>query len=356
LRKRKKDWFEKTIMKAKGYQEIIRSAEERHVIYTDKEVKMHVFGPKEMCESVNFSEFKLDEHPESRLLLEEAKKFYEDGFCIVSNAVPQEYLTKARSYINQQYSQWLNTSKRQDDWRMHFLLDLEDVFSKTVEHAPMLDLILNSNPLLARLEMLMGSKPNGIFYNQVAYRTPLINYSPSLLNYTPGAEYHIDGQSNSLGTRFPDPWTVLVGIALVDIENPEMGNFTVFPGWHTRRHWSDYPEEKKLKTLPDLGEPHRVCLKAGDVVLVHLLMPHRGGKNILSPPLPTTTTEEVDGEEQVDVSLENIPRGTREFSLFRLRARAIDYEDPTRSQRILGDPWAEHGSLLSFLESHGYSL
>jgi hypothetical protein len=335
-------------MHASDYQQIVRAAEQRPVVYTEKEVKMHVFGPKEVCRSQNFQEFRFEDHPSCQILFEEAKQFYEDGFCIVKGAVSPTDILLARSYINSNYTRWLNMSKRQDDWRIHFLLSLEDL-SEPVEHAPMLDLVINSNPLLARLEMLMGSKPNGIFYNQVAYRTPLVNYSPSILNYTPGAEYHIDGQANASGTRFPDPWTVLVGIALVDIENVNMGNFTVWPGTHVSRDWSQYPEEKKLKTLPDLGEPHRVQLKAGDAVLVHCLMPHRGGKN-------TVTSQEAEAMGIDYAGLDHIPRGTREFSLFRIRASAIDYEDPARSPAVLSNPWHEHGTLLQFLRDRGYPL
>jgi hypothetical protein len=304
-------------------------------LYTDREMSMHVSGPKDFCDT-----FVLHNYGDSQLSYEEANEFYENGFFCVENQVSHELIAKARSYINDQYKAWLKESKRQDDWRIHLMLDFDKLSDEPVEHAPVLDLVIQSPGILQRLENLMDTKPAGCFYNQIAYRTPLVNYKSSVLDYTVGAEYHLDGTANASGTRFPDPWTVLVGIALVDIDALDLGNFTVFPGYHKNYCWKNYSKEKKTKTLPSLGEPTKIRLKAGSVVFVHLLLPHRGGKNIHS-------AEDI--EESNYENLPNIPKGTREFSLFRIRGKNIAYEDIARSERVLSDPWYEHRGVLEIL-------
>jgi len=283
-------------------------------LYTDRELSMHVQGPKGFCDLTI-----LRNYGDPYLSLEEAQLFYEDGYFKAPDLVSLSLITHARLYINSQYHNWLKISKRQDDWRIHLRVNFDELSTSPVEHAPLLNLLLQSPGILQRLDKLMNAKPVGCFYNQVAYRTPLKNYKPSILEYTVGAEYHIDGNANATGTRFPDPWSILVGIALVDIETTEMGNFTVFPGFHAQCCWKSYPLEKKMKELPSLGEPKKVCLKAGSVVFVHVLLPHRGGKNILTP-------KDVEASGINYDNLTNIPKATREMVLFRIRGEGIPYE------------------------------
>jgi hypothetical protein len=258
----------------KNYKHLEQLAKsDNDLLYTEKEIKMHVFGPKELADYQEFQSFDPSNFPspDCGLTFSEGKDFYENGFCIVKSAVSSSLLLgEARKYINSQYHTWLAMSKRQDDWRMHFLLPLrneEDFVDSPIEHAPIINILLRSPLILGKLTMLMGSKPAGIFYNQVAYRTPITNKSTKLMEYTVGAEYHIDGQANEFGTRFPDPWTVLICIALVDIDSLNMGNFTIWPGTHASRNWSNYPEEKRIKSLPHFENDYHVALKAGDIVL-----------------------------------------------------------------------------------------
>ncbi len=307
-------------------------------LYTSKEMKMHVDGPKRLCDLTYLKNMTIN----NELCEGDMENFVNSGFFCKDNIVPPEFIRKARAYINGEYTRWLKISRRQDDWRIHLLVDLKCLDCEPVEHAPLLDLLLQSPNLLTVLEALMGSKPSGIFYNQVAYRTPLVNPKPSIMDYSVGAEYHIDGQANCFGTRFPDPWSVLVGIALVDIESLDMGNFTVFPGTHRSVNWANYPAEKRNKTLPSLGDPFKVCLKAGSAVLAHVLLPHRGGKNILAEGHPHL--QNIDYNE-----LPNIPKATREMVFFRIQASHIDYRNPHRSMKLLKSPMSEHHHLLNKL-------
>jgi len=263
------------------------------------------------------------------LLYKNYEHFYHHGYFILSSIIDNDLIDNARQYINNQYISWLKQSKRQDDWRCHLMLDLTSIENnnyddrdevdggevvvnndvQAIEHPAVIRLLLQSPMLLRRIELLIGCKISGIFYTQIAFRTPIvsssssssssssccccccrttttsssssssssssmnryaivddkvttsienshnhksssfsttttnnnnnncnnnntINKNTSIKNpdYHPGAEYHLDGNANAFGIRFPDPWTVLVGIALVDITAVDMGNFTVFPG------------------------------------------------------------------------------------------------------------------------------
>lgn len=269
----------------------------------------------------------------AKLSEEEKQNFLESGFFCGYSLVGSEVIDEARSYVNGNYSKWIRQSRRQDDWRIHYRLHFSSL-QEEIEHPALLNIILQSPLLLEKIVAILQCSPGGIFYNQVAFRTPLPpDCSEKVLEYTPGAEYHIDGQANAFGTRFPDPWSLLIGVALVDLERKDMGNFTVFPGSHLL-DWSDYPNQKKEKTLPDLGEPHRVSLKRGDVVFCHTLLAHRGGKNtVLKTEIEKGRIDEVPGSSSTDfvgINYDNLPyltRGTREMVFFRVQRSATTDQD-----------------------------
>lgn len=304
---------------------------------------LHLHIPGEL--SAQYSAFcTLLPSEDHELSYEEAFAFYKDGYFITHSAVPSELITRARQYIDGHYHRWLAKTKRQDDWRTHLELDLTNLSSDLKDHGPVLDLLLLSPKLIGRLHDLMGSI-QGIFYTQIAFRTPSSrkeSFSPGDESklYGIGAEYHIDGQANAAGERFPDHWTVMVGIALVDIVTDEMGNFTVFPGGHTVRSWIDYPDAKRTKTLPSLGSCHKLRLRCGDAVFVHVLLPHRGGLNTLNGSLQTSE------EDIASAVVHNIQANTREMVFFRVKACGIDYRSPSRSQAVLKNPWAEYSTLF----------
>jgi ectoine hydroxylase-related dioxygenase (phytanoyl-CoA dioxygenase family) len=147
----------------------------------------------------------------------------------------------------------------------------------------------------------------------------------------------------------------------VDITTEDMGNFTVFPGWHRRRDWSNYPDEKRTKTLPDLGTPAHVCLHAGDAVVAHVLLPHRGGKNTTAARTPPAegcscvASDTADAPAHAPVtSLESpwhIPANTREMVFFRVRVEGVDYEAPSRAARVLENVWCELPGIAELIDA-----
>ena len=115
------------------------------------------------------------------------------------------------------------------------------------------------------------------------------------------------------------------------------GNFTVFPGAHTSTSWEKYPYMKKNNTLPNVGEPLQLQLFAGDVVFAHVLLPHRGGRNVYRHGPPPCNYKRP------------VPWGTREMVYFRLKAFGVDYESKERSNLILSDPWSEYPMIKSYI-------
>jgi hypothetical protein len=207
----------------------------------------------------------------------------------------------------------------------------------SMPHGPVLDLLLGSPIAVGRLRSLIGDL-GGIFYTQVAFRTPAPvskkSYDENNSMYKVGAEYHLDGQANDSGVRFPDPWTVMIGIALVDLQSDTMGNFTVFKGSHTSQYWGDYPAMKMSQTLPSFPDPTLVMLAAGDAILCHVLLAHRGGKNVS----PRSRHD----EPRQDTSISHTPLRTREMVFIRVQARDIEYFAQTRSQGVIQAPWCEY--------------
>ena len=132
----------------------------------------------------------------------EASDFISNGYFCLKDAVSKESVEQARQYIDDNYNFWQSISKRSDDWRCHFELRF-DRLSSPVEHGKLLDLLFASPKVMAKVRSLIG-EPSGIFYTQIALRTPIKKLkSPEhthSLNNGRG-DYHIDGQANDSGVR-----------------------------------------------------------------------------------------------------------------------------------------------------------
>ena len=315
---------------------------------------------------------------------DERSVFVRDGFLVLRRAVPRELVDAARSHVaTARSNSWEQLRRlRSDDWRMHFQQRFGDGAELVDGHAPVLDLLCAAPRLHGALHDLSAGdgRPIGSFYTQVAFRTPLPSSARADARGAddrPGTCYHLDGQANAAGERFPDHFSVLVGVALSDQCEPNVGNFTVFPGAHASHSWHTYPARKrradaKLReqratkkrgrdqatlpgvvaekdetldaSLPNLGEPHQVCLAAGDAVIAHVMLPHRGGVNH-----GTRTRELVFFRVQVcRVPISPVSH-TSALLLIELSPRAqfshVDYHSGQRAQALLDNPWAEVRSL-----------
>ena len=236
--------------------------------------------------------------------------FRDRGFLILKDAAASDAIARAAAYVATHEACWSAPSgTRPDDWRMHRDQHLDAPVADG--HLPILDL-LREPRLAAAIHCLAGAEAHAVSYTQVARRTPAPRKARR--KNLPDTSYHIDGEANASGARFPDVFSLLVAVALTPHERPGMGNLTVFPQGHLR-DWRQYPDWKRDKVLPDIGRPYEVPLAVGDAVLCHPLLPHRGGRN--------------DSE------------SSRDLVFFRVQLAGIDYATPARAAALLADPWVE---------------
>ena len=141
----------------------------------------------------------------------------------------------------------------------------------------------------------------------------------------------------------------MIGFALVDITTTNFGNFTVFKGSHTSIDWSDYAALKQSQSLPCLGEPTLICLKAGDVILCHVLLAHRGGRNTTTTTTTTVNADAGTGDTEINSNRNpflNIPANTREMVFIRLRSDHVNYLSESRPHFLVQDPWWDYSELF----------
>lgn len=237
------------------------------------------------------------------------------GWCVVARACSVDAVATARAYVAARGIDWALPRLRPDDWRCHLSQGLDAGSRVPDGHAALLALLRDSPVLAAILRALGGgAMPREVLYTQVAYRTPLRRRRGER-DDRPGTAFHIDGEANARGARFPDHFSLLVAVALSDQRAPDGGNLSVFDGHHARTNWSAYPDLKRRRALPDLGRATQIALAPGDAALVHPLLPHRGGVN---------------GSD-----------ATRELVFFRLRWRAVDYASHARGASLLERPLVE---------------
>ena len=240
--------------------------------------------------------------------------FRRDGWATIRGACAEDLVAAARDYVAARRADWALPRLRPDDWRCHLGQPLAAGAVVADGHAPLLAL-LRASPALARAlgDLGGGREPAGLLYTQVAHRTPL-KKKRGRADARPGHLYHIDGEANASGSRFPDLFSVILAVALSPQLEPDAGNLSVFPREHAR-DWRDYPDLKRTRSLPDLGRPLQVSLDVGDAVLMHPLLPHRGGTNCSD--------------------------ATRELVFFRVQYAHVAYDRPDRGAALLADPFVE---------------
>lgn len=132
--------------------------------------------------------------------LVEENHFVTEGYFCLRDAVPKGLIEKTRQYIDDNYADWHAISKRSDDWRCHFELCF-DSLSAPIEHGALLNLLTCSPKIMSKVRSLIG-EPWGIFYTQIALRTPILKLkSPEHTDSLNSGrnDYHIDGQANDAG-------------------------------------------------------------------------------------------------------------------------------------------------------------
>lgn len=215
----------------------------------------------------------------SKLSQSQRVSFMRNGYLQIRDAVPMKLVNAALRRINHE----LGVPGRMIDGGV-------EGAAKLAGNTSNCDAILNLFNLSdarSYAESLIGpgrvAAPLGA---QIALRFPELGEPREPL----GTEWHTDGMRQGL----LHPFSLLVGVTLSDVREPNAGNLTVFPESHINlQHllrengMLDGYADQCVKaesvwgegTLPDLGTPVQLLASRGDIVLAHPNLAHRGGLN-----------------------------------------------------------------------------
>lgn len=215
----------------------------------------------------------------SKLSQSQRVSFMRNGFLQIRDAVPMKLVNAALRRINHE----LGVPGRMIDGGVEGAAKLA---GNTSNCEDILNLF-NLSDAHGYAEALIGpgrvAAPQGA---QIALRFPELGEPREPL----GTEWHTDGMRQGQ----LHPFSLLVGVTLSDVREPNAGNFTVFPGSHinlqhllrengTLDGYADQCVKAESVwgegTLPDLGTPVQLLASRGDIVLAHPNLAHRGGLN-----------------------------------------------------------------------------
>lgn len=238
---------------------------------------------------------------ENQIKHETIKSFFEVGYTVVSGLIPNNLVFDANLMVSSWVSsQLLNKNGRVLNFQLSDLgvgerLDLKGLILTDFD---LMSLYFNT-PLIHLTQKLIGS-------GDVQHPTScqITTTYPSSVDIEKekvldGTQWYIEGFGEN---RQHSPFTLLIGIALTDINTSFQGNFCVFPGSHVilleqykhqaERNSTLFSENPKNHQKPHLGEPVQLTLKAGDVFLCTQRLAHYYSPNIPNEsslnPTPTT--------------------------------------------------------------------
>lgn len=204
--------------------------------------------------------------------------FAEQGYLQIPAAVPGAAVRAALRAINHSIGIVGKTGRDPARYRV-------DSFCHELRHAPVLCDIFNRTSIFALAEALLG-KGNVLPVEevQIAPRFPLPvgEAAPPLSGHLDAAGTGTNGYAAGTYSR---NFTLLAVVYLVDVPEPDSGNFTVWPRSHieTRDFFRHTGHEILYAGDPDIelsAEPIMLTGSAGDVFLGHHLIQHVGGHNI----------------------------------------------------------------------------
>ena len=209
------------------------------------------------------------------LTSEQRRDLYESGYLHVPGAVPEEQIKRCRRKIHHS----IGENGLDPDELTWFR---SRSYCPELQNDPDFTGLARSDGPWSLMSDALGEGNVAVGdWVQIALRFPSMAEAPR----RPG--WHIDGVPTPHNGVPPDQiahFTCLLGVVLSDVLEPNCGNFTCWPGGHheIERWFQANPKEKLLEGWPDveLGEPHQVCAKAGDVVLAHYLLPHGVGPHM----------------------------------------------------------------------------
>lgn len=254
-------------------------------------------------------------------------QFCQDGYLVVRQAAPQDVVDTAKAFVNAQLARLINSAAVSTGAlavgdRLQPVTEDQTSFAEERGADPagrggrgalyqafgasswQLTALARCAPVQQLVDQLIGhgQVDKSSIGAQVALRFPcvhddLVASGAAVRTSVSGRDWHTDGMRQLKKHSF----SLLLGVAVTDMECEDHGNLCVWPAshffCHTRMRHPDgqiwrATEDADSRTasagswqagagpLPDLGLPTQLTLRAGDVVLAHSELAHCGGPHL----------------------------------------------------------------------------
>jgi hypothetical protein len=211
-----------------------------------------------------------------KLTYDQKKQILENGFVKIPGVVPKIMIDEARRAVNHSVGEGMNV----EDMPVF----RQRSYAPELASQPVITDLVNKTPAFQLAECLIGEGMiEPITGGQIALRFP------SLMDPPKPVRHHLDGmpsEHNGVPKNTYHNFTMLLGVILSDVPEPNSGNFTVWPGSHLsyEKYFKEHGSDVLLNGLPqvELREPVQITGQAGDIILCHYQIAHASNVN-LSP-------------------------------------------------------------------------
>ena len=211
------------------------------------------------------------------LSLAQKRQFHDEGYLKIPGVVPKVLIDEALRAVNHSIGEVGLGGEDMENNRSAF-------HCAELLRAPVILDLFYKSPVIEIAEEMMG-KGNVMPLKQAK---PYPRFPLSLGEDAPEPRGHIDGIGSGTNGMpkgyYGRGFTAFAVVYLVDLLEPNAGNFTVWPKSH--RAFEDYFQKNGHEVLangrPDIPLPEgpvMVTGEAGDLILAHHLMFHTGGPN-----------------------------------------------------------------------------
>jgi len=208
------------------------------------------------------------------------RRFLEDGYIVIPQAVPGVMIDAARRLINHNLGM-----KGMNEVDLPSLRSLS--YCPDIQKNAIITDLFNRTPVYSIMESLLGhGNVESTGAGQIALRFPS---EPGQDPKEPVG--HLDGLGSGLNGQergqYNRGFTALATVYLADVLKPNSGNFTVWPGSHAtiEDHLKDQGVDVLGDGQPKLDWPHppvQITGRAGDAVISHHQIYHTAAPNTSS--------------------------------------------------------------------------
>jgi hypothetical protein len=202
------------------------------------------------------------------------RQFFEQGFLLIPGVVPRVMVDAALRAINHSVGEGMAPDEMP--------IMRAQTYCREITQTPVISDLINGTPAFSLAESaLEAGRVRPVKGGQIALRFPSLQDPPGV------PRPHVDGKyspNNGVQEGTISNFTMLAGVLLSDLNGPNCGNFTVWPGTHLlfEKYWRENGAESLLQGMPKVAmpEPLQITGKAGDLVLAHWATAHGVAPNV----------------------------------------------------------------------------